>query len=187
MYRTQPIKLDDEKAYSSSLVGWSSARTLPLQLAFRLPRFLATEPDSPIETVPQPPNDIDVPAFAAKYLHPSPSLIVDRHLVRMHLASLIADHDHPERGSLAQVMKHVHSDPDVSWQYLIIEACFTEGLAAWLANRNWLLGGTKGDMAGLADVPREVIVDEAERFLDAKDGIDEAVREAVLDACGTCS
>ncbi|KAH6634783.1 hypothetical protein B0J18DRAFT_461933 [Chaetomium sp. MPI-SDFR-AT-0129] len=169
----------------TGLIGWSYARILPLQLAFRLPRFLATEPDSPIETVSQLPDNIDTPTFATEYLHPSPSLTVDRHLVRMHLASVIADHDHPERGSLAQVMKHVHSDPDVSWQYLIIEACFMEGLAAWLAKRNWLLGGTKGQMAGLGDVPRETIVKEAEKFLAADDGINETVREAVLRACGT--
>ncbi|KAK4144498.1 uncharacterized protein C8A04DRAFT_36498 [Dichotomopilus funicola] len=169
----------------TGLIGWTSARILPLQLAFRLPRFLATEPDSPIEPVSQLPSDIDLSTFAVQYLHPSPSLIVDRHLVRMHLASLIAGHDHPERGSLAQVMRHVHSDPDVSWQYLIIEACFTEGLAAWLSNRNWLLGGTKGQMSRLGDVPREAIGKEAEKFLAANDGIDQAVREAVLRACGT--
>ncbi|KAK4041596.1 hypothetical protein C8A01DRAFT_14662 [Parachaetomium inaequale] len=165
----------------TGIVGWSSARALPLQLAFRLPRFLATKPDSPNQLAPQLPDDL--PAFAKQYLQPSPTLMADRHFVRLYLASLAADHDQGERASLAQAMKHVLSDLDVNWQYLIIEACFSKGLQAWLADRGWLLLGTKGHMASLADFPPEKIMHEAEEFLREKGTGDDSLREAILKAC----
>jgi hypothetical protein len=144
---------------------------------------LATKPDSLSHPAPQLPDNLAV--FAQQYLQPSPTLMADRHFVRLYLASLTADHDQGERASLAQAMKHVLSDLDVNWQYLIIEACFSNGLQAWLADRSWLLPGTKGDMASLAGFPRDKIMHEAEEFLRAQGTDDKLLRDTVLKACNS--
>jgi hypothetical protein len=161
-----------------SIVGWCFARTLPLQLAFRLPRFLATEPDSPKQTASPPPADI--PTFAKQYLHPSPALVADRYFVRMYLSSLVANDG--ELASLAQTMKVVISDRNASWSYLIIEACFSKGLHAWLANRSWLLHGTEGGVANLVDMPRERITREIDEVVAAEGEHDNTLREKLLKA-----
>jgi hypothetical protein len=152
---------------------------LPVQLAFRLPRFLASEPDSPYETASPPPADIL--SFSKEYLEASPALLADRHLVRSYLSSLVADPKQGGRRALAQVMKVVVSDPDVSWRYLIIEACFSRGLHAWLANRSWLMPGTRGELASLDEFPSEKIMFEVEEFVGRK-GVSREIREACLKA-----
>jgi hypothetical protein len=152
---------------------------LPLQLAFRLPRFLATEPDSPYQTASPPPTNIT--EFSKEYLDASPALLADRHLVRTYLSSLISDPSQGDRRSLAQAMKIVVSDPDVGWRYLIIEACFSRGLHAWLTNRSWLMPGTRGDLARLDEFPPEKIMFEVEEFL-GREGVSDEIREACLKA-----
>lgn len=164
---------------SCRIIDWSFARPVPLQVAFRLPRFVAPEPDSPRKTASPPPAD--VPTFAKELLQASPALLADRHLVRSYLASLISDPDQGERRFLAQTMKAVVSDPDVGWHYLIIEACFSRGLHAWLARRFWLLPGTRGELASLARFPSERIRREVDDFLAHEDVTDD-VREACLKA-----
>ncbi|KAK4150081.1 hypothetical protein C8A00DRAFT_46435 [Chaetomidium leptoderma] len=166
----------------TGLVGWAFARTIPMQLALRLPRFLAIEPDSARETASQPPPDI--PAFAKKYLQPSPALMADRQLVLSYLSSFRDDPDQRWRVILARSMKDVLSDIDANWRYLIIEACFGRGLHAWLANRSWLVDGTEGVIADfLVDFPSEKeLVRQVEEFLEADDTEDESIREALLAA-----
>jgi hypothetical protein len=161
-----------------SIVGWCFARTLPLQLAFRLPRFLATEPDSPKQTAS--PRPADIPTFAKQYLQPSPALMADRYFVRMYLSSLMAGDG--EFASLAHAMKAVISDRNTNWSYLIIEACFSKGLHSWLANRSWLLHGTEGQVANLVDMPREWITREMEEVVEAEGEHDNTLRERLLKA-----
>jgi hypothetical protein len=160
------------------IVGWCFARALPLQVAFRLPRFLAIEPESP-KQIASPPL-ADIPAFAKQYLQLSHALMADRYFVRMYLSSLVTDDG--ELASLAQTMKDVISDPDASWSYLIIEACFSKGLHGWLANRSWLLHGTQGDKAGLVDMPTEMIMREIEEVVEAEGEHDSTLRARLLKA-----
>jgi hypothetical protein len=147
-------------------------------VAFRLPRFLAIEPDSPKQTASPPPTDI--PAFAKQYLQLSPALMADRYFVRMYLSSLVADDK--KLASLAQTMKDVISHPDASWGYLIIEACFSKGLHAWLANRSWLLHGTQGEKAGLVDMPTEMMMREIDEVVEAEGEHDNTLRARLLKA-----
>jgi hypothetical protein len=62
-------------------------------------------------------------------------------------------------------MKAVVSDPDTYWRHLAIEACFSKGLHAWLAGRNWLLHAAKGGVASLACLPPGQLADEVNSFL----------------------
>lgn len=158
---------------SIRIVDWSFARNLPLQLAARLPRFLVIEPDEPRVTAPDVPNDIA--EFAKQYLEPSETLVADRSFITSYLAFLSADVDLPERSSLAKTMQLVLSEQDANWRYLIIEACFSRGLHAWLARRDWLLHGTRGAMSALPNTSLgELVRDEAEKFLE-----DESKEESV--------
>ncbi|KAL2128746.1 hypothetical protein VTI74DRAFT_8703 [Chaetomium olivicolor] len=169
----------DQEYNITGTVDWMFARTLPLQLAFRLPRFLAIEPDAPNETASQVPSDI--PAFATQFLQPSPSLVTDRQFTRFYLSSIISDSNEPERALLAQTMKTIHSDPDSNWRYLIIEACFSKGLHNWLAKRLWLLHGTKGKMADLASLPAEVTEGEEDSFLKSTGMKEGFTRDSLLE------
>ena len=149
---------------SLRIIDWGFAAVLPVQLALRLPRFLAKEPtmiDSPL-----PDN---IPAFAREFLQPSSHVLVDRQFLMSYLSSLISNgssQDASERGSLARCMKVLVSDPDVDWRYLLVESCSSKGFHTWLAKRSWLLHGTKGSMAGLVCFSSGKMVDEeVSRFL----------------------
>ncbi|KAJ4287835.1 hypothetical protein N0V88_007545 [Collariella sp. IMI 366227] len=147
----------------TGITDWTFARALPLQLAFRLPRFLAIEPENPRETASQVPHNIE--AFTTQFLQPSASLIADRQVIRFYLSSLISNSEKLERASLAQTMKTVHSKPDASWRYLVIEACFSKGLHDWLAQRSWLLHGTKADLAAFINPSQEMIKEELDGLM----------------------
>jgi hypothetical protein len=77
-------------------------------------------------------------------------------------------------------MVTVLANLDVDWQYLVIEACFSKGLHAWMANRGWLLHGTK--LRSDADVTTEKLVHELEEFLKIEVEDREIMREALMKA-----
>lgn len=108
--------------------------------------------------------------------------MADRYFVRMYLATLVSEAEEGGRGSLAQTMKEVISDPDASWSYLIIEACFSKGLHAWLANRSWLLHGTEREMASLVDMSSEKVMHELEEVVETEGTHDNTLRERLLRA-----
>ncbi|SPQ25402.1 10de04a2-fcb5-4ae7-99f3-c83f92eb1240 [Thermothielavioides terrestris] len=170
----------DSEYNITGIVGWNFARVLPLQLAFRLPRFLAIEPDSPNETAPQTPEDIR--AFATQFLQPSKALLTDRQYLTAYLATVIADASQPERAALAETMKSVLSDPDADWRYLVVEACFSKGMHAWLVHRDWLLHGTKGELADSVNITPDKMAREVDSFLDGEGRDEGLTREALLEA-----
>lgn len=85
-------------------------------------------------------------------------------------------------------MKKVISNPDANWSYLVIEACFSKGLHAWLANRTWLLHGTEGKVANLVDMPSETIMHEMEEVVEGEGEHDNKLRERLLQGlASSCS
>ncbi|CAJ2505491.1 Uu.00g128850.m01.CDS01 [Anthostomella pinea] len=101
-------KIIDHEYNITGIIGWFFARFCPLQLALRLPRFLAIDPDPPSE------------------------LLADRQIIISHLSAIDSQPD-----SLASLMKTVLSAPNVDWQDLVYNSCFSKGLHRWMSERSW--------------------------------------------------
>ncbi|CAJ2502268.1 Uu.00g096620.m01.CDS01 [Anthostomella pinea] len=127
----------DHEYNITGIIGWVFARFCPLQLALRLPRFLAIDPDVN-DPAPLPPG---FSTSATGSIQPSAELLADRQYTISHLSDIDSQPD-----SLASLMKTVVSAPNVDWQDLVYNSCFSKGLHRWMSERSWLLDASSKEI-----------------------------------------
>jgi hypothetical protein len=121
---------------------------------------------------PQPP---DVAAFSLTFLQPSAVLEADRRYYTSYLSS--------RKSSLSRSISSVLSTPDVDWRHLVFEAASSKGLHKWMAQRDWLLHGSRN---GLQDLSSIALPEQVMGFLAGTVGQkSNLTRERILDAIRT--
>ncbi|KAI9861204.1 MAG: hypothetical protein M1813_005377 [Trichoglossum hirsutum] len=160
----------DNEYNIKGIIDWGFATFLPLQFAVYFPRILAIEASQ--MDAPQPP---DVAAFSLTFLQPSAVLEADRRYYTSYLSS--------RKSSLSRSISSVLSTPDVDWRHLVFEAASSKGLHKWMAQRDWLLHGSRN---GLQDLSSIALPEQVMGFLAGTVGQkSNLTRERILDAIRT--
>jgi hypothetical protein len=147
----------------SSVIDWKWANRDPIPVGLQCPRILALpRPDDTHSTVNHESTAITVP--------PSPSvrLLADREIVASYLKTRVP---FERSGGPAEQLLSSLTDPNMDWKDLIIQACFSKGLASWLAARAWLVTEMPSD---------EALGKEAEEYLKTKEAVTGATKDGLL-------